>query len=71
MFDTTAYEITEDTDAAVIKIQQECIPAYAALNAIEDAKFEEVKSDEPLEKEPVTEGRVLSIFTPLFLFFST
>lgn len=39
VFATTAYQITEDTDAAVIKIQQECIPAYAALNASLVSKF--------------------------------
>jgi hypothetical protein len=39
VFATTAYQITEDTDAAVIKIQQECIPAYAELNASLVSKF--------------------------------
>lgn len=39
VFSTAAYEITEDTDATVIKIQEECIPAYAALNASLVSKF--------------------------------
>lgn len=39
VYSTTAYEITEDTDATVIKIQEECIPAYAALNASLVSKF--------------------------------
>ena len=39
VYSTTAYEITEDTDATVIKIQEECIPAYAALNSTLVSKF--------------------------------
>lgn len=39
VYSTTAYEITEDTDATVIKIQEEYIPAYAALNASLVSKF--------------------------------
>ena len=42
VYSTTAYEITEDTDATVIKIQQECIPAYAALNESLVSKFEPI-----------------------------
>ena len=42
VYSTTAYEITEDTDATVIKIQQECIPAYAALNESLISKFEPI-----------------------------
>jgi len=33
VFSETAYEITQDTDASVILIQQECIDAYKALNS--------------------------------------
>lgn len=42
VYSTTAYEITQDTDAAVIKIQEECIPAYAALNASLVSKFQPI-----------------------------
>ena len=42
VYSTTAYEITEDTDAEVIKIQLECIPAYEALNASLKDKFEPI-----------------------------
>ena len=33
VFSETAYEITQDTDASVILIQQECIDAYKELNS--------------------------------------
>jgi len=42
VFDTTAYQITEDTDAAVIKIQLECIPAFELLNESLKDKFEPI-----------------------------
>lgn len=42
VFDTTAYQITEDTDAAVIKIQLECIPAFEVLNESLKDKFEPI-----------------------------
>lgn len=39
VFSNAAYQITEDTDATVIKIQEECIPAFAALNESLVSKF--------------------------------
>ena len=42
VFDTTAYQITEDTDAAVIKIQLECITAFEVLNESLKDKFEPI-----------------------------
>lgn len=33
VFDVTPYEITNDTDATVIKVQQEVVPGFKELNA--------------------------------------
>lgn len=42
VYSTTAYEITEDTDASIIKIQLEAMDAFAALNESLVSKFEPI-----------------------------
>lgn len=32
VFDVTPYEITQDTDATTIKVQEECVPGFKTLN---------------------------------------